>query len=403
MVLNRTAMFMAAFLAALFLCMLSARAEDKAFKAFDYKMAGDQQYTRIVMHFDRDPGARWFLLRDPYRLVLDLPKTEFAFDQRELEARGLVSAVQYGALDEKRARIVFRTVGPFAVEAVETVKNENSEGYRLMIGLKAASRKDFDVALRNSMGGSAGGADASGLKAPDDTVERDERFTVVLDAGHGGADGGARGINGTVEKTITLLFALELKKKLEETERYKVVLTRDADRFLRLDQRVRIAREHDADLFISIHADAIGLRNMRGATVYTVSDKASDAEAAATAARENLSDEIAGMVVEERKDEVEDILVELIRRETHAFSIRFARNLVGELSHTLHMVNNPHRYAGFRVLRAPDIPSVLLELGYLSNEKDEAQLRDPAWRSKTMDAIVTAIGYFAKARAGAGG
>ncbi len=399
MVLNRTAMFVVALLAAFFLCMLPLRAEDKAFRAFDYKMAGDQQYTRIVMHFDRDPGAKWFLLRDPYRLVLDLPKTAFAFDQRELEARGLVSAVQYGALDEKRARIVFRAVGPFAIEAVETVKNENSEGYRLMIGLKAASRKDFDLALRGSMGG----ADASAAQAPVDAAPQDERFTVVLDAGHGGADGGARGINGTVEKTITLLFALELKKKLEETDRYKVVLTRDADRFLRLDQRVRIAREHDADLFISIHADAIGLRNMRGATVYTVSDKASDAEAAATAARENLSDEIAGMVVEERKDEVEDILVELIRRETHAFSIRFARNLVGELSHTLHMVNNPHRYAGFRVLRAPDIPSVLLELGYLSNEKDEAQLRDPVWRAKTMDAIVTAIGYFAKARAGAGG
>ncbi|MCR4266486.1 N-acetylmuramoyl-L-alanine amidase [Nitratireductor sp. ZSWI3] len=366
-------------------------------KAHGYKMAGDSQYTRIVMHFDRAPEVNWFLLRDPYRLVLDLPAAEFAFDPQELEPRGLVNGVQYGPLGTGRARILFMMAGPFSVETVETVKNEASEGYRVIVELRAASTDDFDMALRASMGISARQASADGGPA------RDKRFTVALDPGHGGADGGARGINGTVEKTITLIFAMELAKKLEETKLYDVVLTRDKDRFLRLDERVRIAREKGADLFVSIHADAIGIGSMRGATVYTVSDKASDAAAAATAARENLSDAIAGKVIEEEKDEVEDILVDLIRRETHAFSIRFARTLVGELSDTLHMVRNPHRYAGFRVLRAPDIPSVLLELGYLSNPSDEAQLRDPEWRSRTMDAIVTAIGYFAKARVGAGG
>lgn len=394
--MHRLILFLAASLSAALLAFHGAQAAAPALKAHDYKMAGDRQYTRVVMHFDRAPTVNWFLLRDPSRLVLDLPATEFSFDVRELAPRGLVTGVQYGAIDDARARILFEVAGPFSVEKAEVMQNENSDGFRLIIELRASSNADFDAALRASI------SKPTSSPAPD-IVTAKKRFTVALDAGHGGADGGARGINGTVEKTITLIFALELAKKLEETGHYDVVLTRETDRFLRLDERVRIAREKNADLFVSIHADAIGLRNVRGATVYTVSDRASDAEAAATAARENLSDAIDGMVADDEQDEVEDILVDLIRRETHAFSIRFARSLVGQLSDTMQMVKNPHRHAGFRVLRAPDIPSVLLELGYLSNPSDEAQLRDPEWRTKTMDAIVTAIGYFAKAKSGAGG
>lgn len=241
----------------------------------------------------------------------------------------------------------------------------------------------------------AGAADTVG-----NTDEEDDRFTIVLDPGHGGIDGGAQGVSGLFEKSVTLAFALELRQALEDTGDYNVHLTRSTDLFLRLDERVRIAREHEADLFISIHADSIRLRNFRGATIYTLSEKASDAEAAATAARENLSDEIAGMVVQEERDDVTDILVDLIRRETHTFSIRFARTLLGELSDTVNLVGNPLRSAGFMVLKAPDVPSVLLELGYMSNPKDEAQLRDPEWRKKTIDSVVKAIGLFETARAG---
>ncbi|WP_404933024.1 N-acetylmuramoyl-L-alanine amidase [Nitratireductor sp. L15S-10] len=396
-VLHRPTLFIGAFLAAITLVFNNAFGGEPALKAHDYKMAGDAQYTRIVVRFDQKPEFRWFLLRDPSRLVVDLPLTEFSFDPLELRPRGLVAAVQYGAVDAERARLLFRAVGPFSVEKAEVMKNETSEGFRLILELRASSADDFDAALRASM--LKPGAEEPGEGAP--AIQ--DRFTVALDPGHGGADGGARGINGTIEKQITLLFALELARKLEETGRYRVVLTREDDRFLRLDERVRIAREKGADLFVSVHADAIAIRSVRGATVYTVSDKASDAEAAATAARENLSDEIAGKVPEEEQDEVEDILVDLIRRETHAFSIRFARTLIGKLSDTVQLVKNPHRYAGFRVLRAPDIPSVLLELGYLSNPEDEAQLRDPEWRAETMDAIVEAVGYFAKANGAAGG
>ncbi|MGO4835802.1 N-acetylmuramoyl-L-alanine amidase, partial [Rhizobiaceae sp. 2RAB30] len=219
----------------------------------------------------------------------------------------------------------------------------------------------------------------------------------------GGIDGGAEGPNGTVEKTITLAFALELRAKLAATGRYDVYMTRDKDDFLRLDERVRIARQHEADLLISIHADTIRVKGLRGATVYTVSDKASDAEAQALADRENLSDQLAGMSIEDQNHEVSDILVDLIRRETHNFSIRFARSLVGELSNNIEMINNPHRSAGFRVLKAPDVPSVLVELGYLSNPQDEEQLRDAAWRGKAVDGILSAVSLFAEAKMGAGG
>ena len=180
-------------------------------------------------------------------------------------------------------------------------------------------------------------------------------------------------------------------------------MTREGDEFLRLDDRVRIARQHDADLFLSIHADTIRLKGIRGATVYTVSDKASDADAKALADRENLSDQLAGIVIEEEDHEVSDILVDLIRRETHNFSMRFARSLLDELSTTVRLINNPHRFAGFRVLKAPDVPSVLVELGYLSNPKDEEELRSAEWRAKVAASMAQAITAFASGKTDVGG
>lgn len=375
--------------------------DSQRLRVYDYKMAGDSLHTRIVIWFDKKPEPKWFLLRDPHRLVIDFAGTAFDITPDDLKARGLVSHVRYGNVDSGRSRIILTAAGPFAVEKLEILENENSPGYRMIADLTATSRTAFEAALRQRVadtGQTAGKADRPVVPA----AARSGLFTVVLDAGHGGIDVGAEGVTGTLEKTITLAFALELRQKLEETGKFNVVMTRDTDKFLRLDERVRIAREHEADLFISIHADAIRYRSVRGATVYTVSDKASDAEAAMTAARENLSDKLAGIEVEEQKDDVADILVDLIRRETHSFSMRFADSLLGELSDTIRMINNPHRYAGFRVLRAPDVPSVLLEMGYLSNAEDEKLLRSAEWRAKAADSIVAAIESFAGTR-GAGG
>ena len=383
---------------------LAAPALGAKLEARDYKMAGDALHMRVVMNFDQEPDPRFFMLRAPHRLVIDLPETRFVFDPDELEERGLIKGVRYGHLKEQTSRLVLTTKGPFTIERMDVLQNENSPGYRLVADLKAASDVEFNAALAiqaETTGSTQATPKADRLGKPGDGA--DKRFTIVIDPGHGGIDGGAEGPSGTAEKAITLLFATELRDRLRKDGRYQVFMTRETDEFLRLDDRVRIARQHDADLFISIHADTIRLKGIRGATVYTVSDKASDEEAKALADRENLSDQLAGIVIEEEDHEVSDILVDLIRRETHNFSIRFARTLVDQLSTSVRLINNPHRFAGFRVLKAPDVPSVLVELGYLSNLKDEEQLRSVEWRGKAATSIANAVGEFASEKIDAGG
>ena len=385
------------------LCALSP-VSAASLQAKDYKMAGDASHMRIVMNFDREPDPKWFLLRGPHRLVIDLPDTRFAIDSKDLKARGLIKSVRYGHLSEGSSRLILTTKGPFIVEKLDVLANETSTGYRLVADLSAASDSEFDAALaiQTETTGSTQ-ATPKGDRVIQNMGRAGKRFTVVIDPGHGGIDGGAEGPNGTVEKAITLTFATELRDKLRADGRYDVFMTRETDEFLRLDDRVRIARQHEADLFLSIHADTIRLKGIRGATVYTVSDTASDEEAKALADRENLSDQLAGIAVEEEDHQVADILVDLIRRETHSFSIRFARSLVGELATTVGLIKNPHREAGFKVLKAPDVPSVLVELGYLSNAKDEEQLRSAEWRGKAAASISNAIALFASVKSGAGG
>jgi N-acetylmuramoyl-L-alanine amidase len=372
-------------------------------KAHDFLVAGDAVRTRIVMQLDDDASLNWFLLRSPHRLVVDLPQTSFAIAPADLKPRGLVTNVRYGKISDDHSRMIFAVNGPFTVDGISIVKNESSSGYRLVADIVASPEADFEAALAKQAGGAPKAAAATDEPVDMKPEAPGKPFTVVIDPGHGGIDGGAEGVSGTIEKNVTLAFGTELRDALEKVGKYKVFMTRDDDRFLPLDERVRIARQDDADLFISIHADTISVKGIRGATVYTVSDKASDAAAAAVASRENLSDDLAGVEITEANHDVADILVDLIRRETHSFSIRFARSLVGQLSNTIEMINHPHRFAGFRVLRAPDVPSVLIELGYLSNPKDEAELRDPKWRAKAVDSICKAISLFAAAKVRAGG
>ena len=217
---------------------------------------------------------------------------------------------------------------------------------------------------------------------------------IVLDPGHGGIDLGASSAHGDIEKNIVLDFAKALAAKLEAGGRYKVVLTRGSDVFIPLAERVQIARDANAALFVSIHADTLSEGHVQGATVYTVSDRASDAEAARVAEKENQADAAAGVVGSEDVAEVHDILQDLTRRETRAYSHVFSRTL-GRCGKNAGRLNkNPQRSAGFRVLKAPDVPSVLFELGYLSNEKDLAGLVSPEWREKAAATLAGAIDAF---------
>ncbi|PTE09150.1 N-acetylmuramoyl-L-alanine amidase [Mesorhizobium helmanticense] len=373
-------------------------------RATSYKMAGDATKMRIVVNFDREPDVKWFLLRGPNRLVIDLPSTRFAVNAKDVKARGLVRNVRYGDLGDGVSRLILTGKGPFAVDRLDVLKNDDGEGYRIAIDMSAASAREFDAALANQAltTGSTVSSDKGGRIGTGPVSNPGHRFTVVIDPGHGGIDGGAEGLNGTIEKNVTLAFATELRDKLAAVGKYDVFMTRDSDQFLRLDDRVRIARQHEADLLISIHADTISVKGIRGATVYTVSDKASDPQAQALADRENLSDQFAGMEIKDDNKEVTDILIDLIRRETHSFSMSFAHTLVGQLSSSVGLINNPQRSAGFKVLKAPDVPSVLVELGYLSNAKDEAQLLSADWRGKAAQSIANAVALFASAKTGTG-
>jgi N-acetylmuramoyl-L-alanine amidase len=370
--------------------------------AIGLRVVGDQSRVRIVIEFaDKPEIISSSYLAGPYRFIVDLPETVFAFQSDQVAARGMLEEVRYGLIGAGRSRMIFTFNQPFVSDELTISANETGGGYRLLIDSVASSRSAFETVLANrlitnSVGATTPKSDRIGtISAPDAA----RPFTVVLDPGHGGIDGGASGVTGTVEKEVTLNFAMELRETLAQNSDIRVVMTRDADAFLRLDERITIARQNNADLFVSIHADTIRIRGVRGATVYTISDEASDDIARQIAESENEVDSIAGMEIPEESTDVADILVDLARRETQALSIRFAQKLVGQLENHIELIGNPLRSAGFRVLKAPDVPSVLVELGYLSNPDDEKLLNDHAWRQKTVEHTATAIlGYAAIVR-----
>ncbi len=370
--------------------------------AFALKMAGDANRMRTVIRFDGEPDPNWFLLRNPHRLIIDFPRLRFGFAPESLEPRGMIANVRYGLLNDQRSRMILSMSGAFEVENFRIEENENSPGYRIIVDLISVPEARFAQLLADQMqttgATAANKSDRLGSREKSDASP----FTVVIDPGHGGIDGGARGVKGSPEKEITLEFAKELKKYLEEFEKIRVFLTREDDIFLKLDERVRIARQYEADLFLSIHADKVRQHDVRGATVYTLSEKASDAVASALAESENRADAIAGMEIEDDSREVTDILLDLVRRETQTFSVRLARSIVNALSESVEMINNPHRAAGFRVLRAHDVPSVLVELGYLSNDRDEALMHDLSWRTKVVQSLAAALGDYREQIATAG-
>ncbi len=217
---------------------------------------------------------------------------------------------------------------------------------------------------------------------------------VMLDAGHGGKDPGATGVSGTFEKHVALATAEELRRQLEASGRYRVVLTRYHDVFIPLEERVGLAEKHSAELFISIHADAMLEHDVRGASVYTLAEHASDAQTEALAQRENASDRFAGPEFQATSPEVARILASLVRQETRLGSARMARSVVGEFARNLPLLPNPSRHASFVVLKAADIPSVLVEMGFMSNPYDEAMLRQPEHRALVATAMHRAIDVY---------
>lgn len=373
--------------------------------ASDVRVAGDAKQTRFILDLDRSVDVRAFVLADPYRVVLDMPQVTFNLPKGVGTAgRGLIRAFRYGLVMPGGSRMVFDLTGPAKIEKTYVLDAANGQPPRLVVEMAAVERAAFKpsrpdddkLQLRPSVVADASGGtvETTGTAAAAKAV--DSRPVIVLDPGHGGVDNGTQAPSGESEKTIVLEFATALRDRIEKSGKYRVVMTRDDDTFVPLGGRVQIARANAAALFVSIHADALPKRegDAQGATIYTLSDKASDAEAEKLAEAENKADAIAGIDLTEEPAEVADILIDLTQRETRTFSNRFARTLANEMKNVARMHKHPLKSAGFKVLKAHDVPSVLIELGYVSNKADLQQLVSESWRSRTVASVAQAVDAF---------
>lgn len=363
--------------------------------ATDARLGGDATRTRMVVDLSRPIDITAFTLADPYRVIIDLPQVTFQLGARTGEnGRGLIKAFRYGLVMQGGSRIVIDATGPVRVDKAFVLEAIDGQPARLVLDLVSIDRASF---LRN-LALETGPRRTPEARKPDQPKSsNDGRPLIVIDPGHGGPDTGTIAASGEMEKAIVLEFAQALSDKLEKSGKYRVTMTRTDDRFIALGERVRLARGQGAALFVSIHADALAARSendVRGATVYTVSDTASDVEAARLAEAENKADAIAGVDLSSEPEEVADILIDLTQRETKNFSHHFARSVVGELKNSAKLHKNPLKSAGFKVLKAPDVPSVLIELGYMSNRDDLKLMTSEAWRGKITTALAQAVNTF---------
>ena len=373
------------------------------------RLGAIEEHTRVVVEFTEAVDYKLFTLSSPYRAVIDLPETKWDIPDT-IQDKGLVSGVRFGSFKQGQGRIVVDLRGPvnvhkhFLLPPTVAIKN-----HRLVIDFEPAT-----IATFRQMKPAVSQTQTASIPAPDfqPTPTPQPQFSaptgeftpkprprktqkiIVIDPGHGGVDPGALGTRSR-EKDIVLAFSKELVRQLKATRRYDVYLTRSSDIYIPLRQRVQIARNRNADLFISIHADAIKKKNIRGLSVYTLSEKASDREAAALAKKENQSDIIAGVDFGDQLPEVTNILIDLAQRDTKNASVKFAESLISSARGKTLLLDRTHRFAGFRVLKAPDVPSVLVELGFITNRTDEKQLSSSKWRRRVATSMVEAIdNYF---------
>jgi N-acetylmuramoyl-L-alanine amidase len=371
----------------------AAAAPSERVIAIGADLSGEGHRGRITLTLSRPVTATTFLLEKPDRAVIELPEVNFQVGHEGARRRlGPVAAFRFGLFAPGRSRIVVDLDGPALVSRVEARDGPGGSSL-LTIELVRTDRETFRRAAT---------ADQSDLTLTTGSLSSgpgaDTRPVIAIDAGHGGVDPGARAPNGVLEKDITFAFAEILRDRLAAGGRYRLLMVRDHDVFVPLDERVRRARAAGANLFLSIHADTISNPQVSGATIYTGGERASDLESASLAERENAADSADGTVRATPPTEVTDILHELTIRETRGFSARFSSLLVSGLGRNVRLSSHPQREAGFRVLRSADLPSVLVELGYLSNTRDLELMLSAEWRKRTADSMAGAVDRFFSAR-----
>ncbi len=385
-----------------------ARAADSV--ARDTRLGGDARSTRFVTVLSKKVKFAIRTLADPYRVVIDLSDVKLNLPAgRGKKGKGLVSGYRYGRVEPYGVRIILDVNAPVRVEKASIWPARDGKPPRLVVELTRTDRKSFIARQRKNAKTRIAAARKEGRKtaraspslpSPGRRKSRRAKRVIVIDPGHGGIDPGALSKSGLKEKNVVFSFSTMLRDHLIKTGRYEVLLTRTSDSYIPLRQRVDIGRRKGADLFISVHADSIPGRqagDVAGATVYTLSEDASDEEAMALAAKENRSDIIAGVELPAEANDITNILIDLAQRETKNLSVGFADLLLSSLSGKTKVRKKGRKSAGFRVLKAPDVPSVLIELGYMSNPADVKRLRSSAWRKKVAGAVADAVGaYFAK-------
>ncbi len=393
----------------------AARAEIVATSA---RSEPGEREAKLVFALSACVDFQAYVLDLPARAIVDLPEINFQIDAQQgrptpaaprrksraaskttapppAEAPGL--SYRFGRLSPGKSRIVVDLAHPVALSVACAVK---AGGGELTLSLKAVDEAGFRAAARAGAERQAQNQPPAPPLAPANPADAAAKPVIVLDPGHGGVDSGTLGRGGVVEKQVVLEFAKALGEKLRASGRYRVEFTREDDSFIPLQERSRLAQRLGAALFVSLHADALPGRDdsVAGATVYTVSERASDREAARIAEHENKADSAAGQEATDPNGEVSDILADLTRRETRAYSSVFAKYLSERWKIAARLNKNPRRSAGFVVLKAPDVPSALLELGYLSNAQDAADLTSPQWRDKAATQAVEAIDDFFAAK-----
>lgn len=366
-------------------------------RASGVRLGRHDQFTRVVMDLGEEVHFSVFTLAEPYRVVVDLPEIDWQLEQQGLfGGNGMVKALRYGLFQPGNSRVVLDLVRPARVKQAFVLPPGGANGWRFVLDLEETAH---DVFLQ-----AAGPTNRVGtfqleqipqqavLQSPNPVQKPVNRKPViVLDPGHGGIDPGAIGTSGTYEKHITLAAAREFRDLLARDGRFTVKLTRDRDVFLKLRERINVARSYGADLFISLHADAHNDPKVKGLSVYTLSENASDSEAAALAKEENKADIIAGVDLSHESAEVTNILIDLAQRETMNLSSQVAEQMIGELRREVTLLRRTHRFAGFAVLKAADVPSILVEMGYLSNREEERLLRTASYRAKLGDALLRTV------------
>ncbi len=371
------------------------------------EIGGDLTRTRFVAFLSKRVDFRIFSISDPYRIVVDLPETDIQVPSGT--HRGLVLSSRSGLLTQGKSRIVIDLAQPALVEKSELLPPENGLPARLIIELVKSTHRAFLAASKAS---SPPKTEVAAGGVPTQEQNRaDRRPLIVVDPGHGGIDAGALGFSTrTPEKDVTFDFSRTLREKLEASGKYRVLMTRTLDVYVPLDDRAEMAAGPKADLLVSIHADALdarrlgvkSLQEVRGATVYTLSEEASDEQAKILAQNENKADIQAGVGSEQVTPavsaEINNILSDLESRGKKNRSLALANYLIEHLKNKVRFNIRPHRSANLRVLKAAGVPAVLIELGYLSNSEDEKLLTSSEWRAKTATELADTIDAFMSER-----